>query len=110
MGKTFIQGFSTDGAGHTISQKGIYKTNMAEPGKKFVLSLHYNGDDSYLFANGVQKLKFKSAISHADRKLLCLGNFSSDWSLTNSTQTRLFGNVSDFAVDYVAISGVKNNI
>ena len=48
LGKTFIQGFSTDGAGHTISQKGIYKTNMTEPEKKFVL-LHYNGDDSYLF-------------------------------------------------------------
>ena len=52
LGKTFIQGFSTDEAGHKISQKGIYKTNMTEAGKKIVLSLHYNGDDSYLFVNG----------------------------------------------------------
>ena len=107
LGDTFIQGFTTDGSGHTISHKGIYKTNMTEPNKKFVLSLHYNGDNSYLFVNGNQQLKFKLAISHVDRNLFCLGNFSSDCSLTNSTQTGLFGDVYDFAVDYVPNSGVK---
>ena len=49
LGKTFIQSFSTDGGGHTIDTQILYKTNMTEPGKKFVLSLHYNGDDSYPF-------------------------------------------------------------
>ena len=28
--------------------------NFTDPGKKFILSLHYNGDDSYLFVNGRQ--------------------------------------------------------
>ena len=28
-----------------------YYRNFIDPGKKFVLSLHYNGDDSYLFIN-----------------------------------------------------------
>ena len=37
-----------------------YYRNFTDPGKKFVLSLHYNGDDSYLFVNGRQKLKFKA--------------------------------------------------
>ena len=32
-------------------EKNYYR-NFTDPGKKFVLSLHYNGDDSYLFANG----------------------------------------------------------
>ena len=32
-------------------EKNYYK-NFTDPGKKFVLSLHYNGDDSYLFVNG----------------------------------------------------------
>ena len=32
----------------------MYKSNMTEQDKKFVLSLHYNGDNSYLFANGVE--------------------------------------------------------
>ena len=34
--------------------------NGNDPGKKFVLSLHYNGNDSYLFVNGWQELKFKT--------------------------------------------------
>ena len=36
-----------------------YFRNFTEPNVKFVLSLHYNGDDSYLFVNGRQELKFK---------------------------------------------------
>ena len=32
---------------------------LREPNVKFVLSLHYNGDDSYLFVNRRQELKFK---------------------------------------------------
>ena len=81
---------------------------MRESYKKFVLSLHYNGDDSYLFVNGVQQLKFKTATSQINnRGSLTLGNTSADWSTENSTKTGLYGNVYDFAVDYVPISGVK---
>ena len=40
------------------AEKNFYR-NFADPGKKFMLSLHYNGDDSYLFVNGRQELKFK---------------------------------------------------
>ena len=87
----------------------IYKTNFTEQSKKFVLSLHYNGGHSYLFVNGSQELKFKSSVNYLDRKLLCVGNISSEWSLTNSKKTGLYGNVYDFAVDYVGINGVKKN-
>ena len=37
----------------------MYYRNFTDPGKKIVLSLHYNGNDSYLFVNGRQELKFK---------------------------------------------------
>ena len=77
------------------------KTNFRKQSKKFVLSLHYNGDNSYLFVNGSQELKFKSSVNYLDRNLLCVGNISSDWSLTNGTKTGLYGNVYDFAVDFV---------
>ena len=40
-------------------QKKKYFRNFTEPDIKLVLSLHYNGDDSYLFVNGRQELKFK---------------------------------------------------
>ena len=49
MGELFVQG---------INDPTLYAENFTQPSKKFVLSLHYNGDDSYLFVNGKQELKF----------------------------------------------------
>ena len=40
------------------AEKNFYR-NFTDPGKKFVLSLHYNGDDSYLFVNGRQEQNLK---------------------------------------------------
>ena len=103
LGKDFVQGINNT----TIYAEKIYKTNFTEQSKKIVLSLHHNGDNSYLFVNRSQELKFKSPINYLDRNLLCIGNISSDWSLTNSTKTGLCGHVYEFAVDYVPLTGVK---
>ena len=106
LGKYFIEGTST--TGHTtIYAEKLYKTNFTEQGKKFALSLHYDNDDSYLFVNGVQELKFKTKNSEIQRNPLVLGNLSIDFSTKNSIKTRLFGSVYHFAVDYVPINGVK---
>ena len=56
LGKDFVQGIN----GTTIYAEKTYKHNFTTPNKKFVLSLHYNGDNSYLFVNGGEKLKFKT--------------------------------------------------
>ena len=40
----------------------MFYRNFTEPGKKFILSLHYNSDNSYLFVNGREELKFKTKI------------------------------------------------
>ena len=40
------------------AEKNFYR-NFTNFGKKFVLSLHYNGNNSYLFVNGRQELNFK---------------------------------------------------
>ena len=56
LGKSLLQGIN----GTTSYAEKLYKTNFTEQDKKFVLSLHGNGDNSYLFANGVQQLKFKT--------------------------------------------------
>ena len=54
MGSEFVQSINDT----TIyAEKNFYR-NFTDPGKTFVLSLHYNGDDSYLFVNGRQELKF----------------------------------------------------
>ena len=39
--------------------------------------------------------------------MLCVRNISSDWSLTNGTKTGLSGNVYEYAIDYIPLSGVK---
>ena len=43
----------------TIYVERNYYRNFTDPGKKIILSSHYNGDNSYLFGNGRQELKFK---------------------------------------------------
>ena len=39
-----------------------------------MLSLHCNGDDSYLFVNSVQQAKFKTANSEILSNPICLEN------------------------------------
>ena len=55
MGDGLTQGINDT----TIYVEKNYYRNFTDPGKKIVLSLHYNGDDSYLFVNGRQESKFK---------------------------------------------------
>ena len=48
--------------------------SFTDPGHKFILSLHYNGDNSYLFVNGIEELKFKTKNNQIINTNLCLGN------------------------------------
>ena len=117
LGKDFIQGVTTVGPTvttvnktprTTIYAEKVYKSNLTEPHKKFVLSLHYNGDDSYLFVNGDKESKFrvKTFDNVMKQNILYLGNLSSDWNLTISTKTGLYESVYDFAVDYDPVNSV----
>ena len=42
----------TQGLEHTLSAEKMYSINFTLTKKKFCLSLHYNGANSYLFVNG----------------------------------------------------------
>ena len=86
------------------TQKRYTAKNFSAINEKFVLSLHYNGDNSYLFVNCKQELKFKAKDEQIVKEKLCLGNISDDWTATNAEKTGLFGEVYDFAVDYRAVS------
>ena len=86
------------------AEKNFYR-NFTDPGKN--LSLHYNGDDSYLFVNGRQELKFKAKDDQIINERLCLGNISDQWTTSESEKTGLYGNIYDFVVDYKQIVGVK---
>ena len=74
MGKDFIKGINDT----SIYAEKLFHNNFTELGLKFVLSLHYNGDNSYLFANGRQELKFKAKDDKIINEKLCLGNLSSE--------------------------------
>ena len=56
IGDGFVQGTNDT----TLYAETLCSQNFTAVNKKFVLSLHYNGDDSYLFVNGKQELKFKA--------------------------------------------------
>ena len=102
MGEDFILGIN----GTTINAEKLFHNNFTEFGVKFVLRLHYNGDNSYLFANGRQELKFKAKDDQIINEKLCLGNLSSEWTGSESEITGLYGNIYDFIIDYKPIVGV----
>ena len=61
----------------------MYSINFTVTRKKFCLSLHYNGANSYLFVNGTEICKFKAKNSETVASPLCLRNISKDWSTDN---------------------------
>ena len=58
----------------------MYSINFTVTKKKFCLSLHYNGANSYLFVNGTEIYKFKAKDSENVATPLCLGKIAKDWS------------------------------
>ena len=50
----------TQGLEHTLSAEKMYSINFTEHNKKFCLSLHYSGANSYLFVNCTEIHKFKT--------------------------------------------------
>ena len=57
--------------------------NFTEKNKKFCLRLRYNEENSYLFVNVKEIIKFKAKDSEIVACPLCLGNISRDWSADN---------------------------
>ena len=103
MGDGLTQGINDT----TIYAEKKYFRNFTEPNVKFVLSLHYNGDDSYLFVNGRQELKFKCKTDQLVKEKLCIGNLSDQWTTSESEKTELYGNIYDFVIDYKEILSLK---
>ena len=63
----------------TIYAEKMYSPNFSVENKIFVLSLHYNGNNSFLFVNGQKVTQFKandSVISGANTRILTLGTLT----------------------------------
>ena len=90
----------------TIYAEKMYSPNFSAENKTFCLSLHYNGDDSYLIVNGKEVIKFKAKDSEIKANQLTLGSISTSTNLSSSDieDSKLYGNVYDFSADYSAIA------
>ena len=103
FGKDFIQRID----GTTIYAEKMYSNNFTVDNKTFCLSLHYNGDNSYLFVNGKEIIDCKAKDSEIILYPLCLGNISKDFDLGYMEKTGLTGYAYDFSVNYWAIASDK---
>ena len=104
--------YKYSGYGMAFDRKGSYSTGdkigrniiiLTKKNTKFCLSLHYNGENSYLFVNGTEIIKFEPKDSEISRYPLCLGNISKDWPADNMKKTGLQRCVYDFSVYYDAV-------
>ena len=89
MGDGFTQGINDT----TLYAEKMYSQNFTQPSTKFVLSFHYNGDDSYLFVNDREELKFKAKEDQIINEKLYLGNLSDQWTTVNQKKqdyTKIF--------------------
>ena len=86
----------------------MYTPNFTVYGKKICLSLHYKGDNSYLFINGREIAKFNAKDSEIEPYPLCLANISKYFSISKATG--LHGYVYDFSVDIKPLQIINSQI
>ena len=55
----------------TLTAEAKYPINFTQSGKRFVLSLHNNGSNSFLFVNAVEVYQFKTKDSNIKDYTLC---------------------------------------
>ena len=84
----------------TLTAGAEYPINFTLSGKRFVLSLHYNGSNSFLFVNATKVYHFKAKNSEIKDYTLCLGNISKDFTINNMKKAVLKGVVKFFSVDF----------
>ena len=67
----------------TFTAEAIYPINFTKQNNRFVLSIHYNGSNSFLFVNTTEIYQFKENNSKIKDYTLCLGNISKDFTINN---------------------------
>ena len=84
----------------TLTAEAIYPINFTQRNKRFVLSLHYNGSNSFLSVNATKVYQFKANNSEIKDYTLFLCNISKDFTINNMKKTGLKGIVIFFSVDF----------
>ena len=92
---------------NTLTAEATHHINFTQPGKRFVLSLHYNESNSFPFVNATKIYQFKANDSKIKNYTLCLGNISKDFIINNMKKKRI-KSVKFFSADFNHID--TNNI
>ena len=87
----------------TLKVDAKYPISFTQSGKRFVLSLHYNENNSFLFVNATKIYQFKAKDSEIKDYALCLGNISKDFTINNMTKTGLKGIVKFFLLNLILL-------
>ena len=69
--------------GEGPTQRSKYPINFTQPRERFVLSLYYNGNNSFLFVNATKIYQLKAKGSEIKYYALRLGNVSKDFRFYN---------------------------
>ena len=67
----------------TLTAEAKYPINFIQPRKRFILSLNYNGSNSFSFVNATKIYHFKAKDSEIRDYTSCLGNISEDFTINN---------------------------
>ena len=67
----------------TLTAEIQYSINFSRPNRKLCLSVHYNGQNSFLFVNAKKIYQFKANDSETKKYSLCLGNIFKDFTANN---------------------------
>ena len=99
LGKGATQGLEDIG----LAAEKKYAINFSEQQNTFCLSLHYDGENSYLIVNSLEINKFKAKDSEINAFPLCLGNVSTDFLVDDMKKTGLYGYVYDFQLIMIVL-------
>ena len=73
----------------TLAAEAKYPISLTQSGERFVLSLHYDGSNSFLFVNATKEYQLKAKKSEMKIYTLCLGNVPKDFAINNLKKNRI---------------------
>ena len=74
-----------------LTAEAKYPINFTKTNERFVISLHFNRSDSFLFVNTTKIYQFKAKDSEIKKYPLCSGNVSEDFTADNMKKNSIKG-------------------
>ena len=67
----------------TLTAEAKYPLDFTQPNKRFVLNLHYNGRNSFLYDTATKLYQLRANNPEIEDYTLCLGNILKDFTIDN---------------------------